>query len=126
MDNASSNDVLVRTLAAGLKERYDMDVDVKSLQGRCIAHVVNLVVQKLLHSMNVVPDDPDHLDYFAADIDAPLHYSMEDDLEIMAMETPEAAKADEEAGDAEDDELEDEIDHLLLTGNPVDMVFFIF
>jgi hypothetical protein len=66
-----------------IKEHYDLDMEVKNLQGCCLAHVVNLVVQKLLKSMGEILDDPDDVDYFLLDNSSPIHYTPEEHPELM-------------------------------------------
>jgi hypothetical protein len=94
MDNALPNNVLAHTLVDLLKQRYGLELDVDHLQGRCIAHIINLVVQALLHGMDDAFDDPDVLDYFTLDPDAPLNYTADDDPELQCMEGAEAVAAD--------------------------------
>jgi hypothetical protein len=107
MDNASPNDVLAQTLVKLLKERYALELDIEHLHGRCIAHIINLVVQALLHGMDDAFEDPDITDYFLTDPDAPLNYTAEDDPELQLMEGAEAAAAD---AAAEVMDMEDEDD----------------
>jgi hypothetical protein len=55
---------------------------------RCIAHVVNLVVQALLHELDEA-DNPDEEDYFASTKDTPLHYDVEKDEDQIDLEKEE-------------------------------------
>jgi hypothetical protein len=119
MDNALPNDVCAQSVVDQLMERYKMELNVQHLQGRCVGHIINLVVQSLLHSMDKAFDDPDVLDYFTIDPDAPLHYSADDDPELQRMEGPEAAAADAEAVEMEM-EMEDDDD--LPCGSPLHKV----
>ena len=88
-DNASVNDVLVSTVARCLLARYGIPEN-KDAHIRCIAHVINLIVQAFLHGLEEVDDDPDIEDYF--NTDAPIHYDVTQDKEQVALE-------DEEFGD---------------------------
>jgi hypothetical protein len=54
-------------------------------QIHCLAHVVNLVVQKLLAVLDDAPD-PDITDDYLPNKDLPLHYDPDQDPEILAME----------------------------------------
>ena len=63
MDNASPNDVLARTLRVLLLKRYGIHFTPENGQIRCLAHVVNLIVQKILHEL-FEADDPALQDYY--------------------------------------------------------------
>ena len=54
---------------------------------RCIAHVINLVVQAFLFAIDEVEDDPENVDYYNKDL--PIHYDIEEDEELTAMENEE-------------------------------------
>ncbi|KAJ7330405.1 hypothetical protein DFH08DRAFT_708903 [Mycena albidolilacea] len=54
-------------------------------QIHCLAHVVNLVVQKLLAVLDDAPD-PDITDDYLLNKDLPLHYDPDQDPEVLAME----------------------------------------
>ncbi|KAJ7758326.1 hypothetical protein B0H16DRAFT_1225729, partial [Mycena metata] len=51
LDNAKTNDVLIRALSQLLREKYDIQFVPENSQIRCLTHVVNLVVQKLLAAL---------------------------------------------------------------------------
>ncbi|GJF00443.1 hypothetical protein PsYK624_167310 [Phanerochaete sordida] len=108
MDNASSNDVLARTLAALLLKRYGIQFSPENGQIRCIAHVVNLVVQQILHTL-AEADDPALEDYYESYKHEPFHYDLEDDDEQKALEQELLDMFEEgDAGLDDEGELEDE------------------
>ncbi len=107
MDNASTNDVLARTLARLLLKRYNIHFTPQNGQIRCLAHVVNLVVQKLLSEL-LGADDPALDDYYELWKHLPIHFDVEE--EDRAEAEAEAARVNKNSspnqqGD-EDNELE--------------------
>ena len=84
MDNASVNDVIVETVARCLLTRYGIP-ESSNMHIRCIAHVINLVVQDFLAGMDEA-DDPDIFDWFESNKEAPLHYDPATDPEQLALE----------------------------------------
>ena len=64
-----------------------------------MAHVVNLIIQALLASLNEA-EDPDINDYYIPNKHLPFHYDPDDDDEVQQMEAE-----DEEEGDEEDEEF---------------------
>ncbi|KAH9912012.1 ribonuclease H-like domain-containing protein [Fomitopsis serialis] len=106
MDNASTNDVLARTLTGLLLEKYGIHFSPENGQIRCLAHVVNLVVQKILASI-IDAEDPDENDWYLLHKFLPFHYDLEDDDELNAMEEEEAAAMDEKLADLCSDEDKD-------------------
>lgn len=93
MDNATSNDALARTLAT-LLVKYDIHFDPKDGQIRCLPHVVNLVVQKILSVLAEAfdedfnsPPDPDEEDQFQLNRELPLHYDPDGDPVQKALDT---------------------------------------
>lgn len=54
---------------------------------RCIAHVINLIVQAFLFAINEVDNNPEEVDYYNKDL--PIHYDVDEDEELMAMENEE-------------------------------------
>ncbi|KAF7372111.1 Eukaryotic translation initiation factor 3 [Mycena venus] len=97
LDNVSANDVLVRTLSRLLMEKFDIQFAPDNSQIRCIAHVVNLVVQKLLAAFNEAAD-PDNDDYYIPNKDEPFHYNVDDDPVQLALEN-EPIPVDDDAVD---------------------------
>ena len=61
-DNASANDVLVATVARCLLMRYGIPPS-DNFHIRCLAHVVNLIVQAILSALGEA-DNPDACDYY--------------------------------------------------------------
>ena len=76
MDNASTNDVLARTLARLLLKRYNITFAPQNAQIRCLAHVVNLVVQKIFSELLGV-SDPALDDYYELWKHLPVHFDVE-------------------------------------------------
>ena len=85
MDNASNCDVLARVLGILLMERYGMEFHSDNARIRCLAHVVNIVVQTLLKQLNEA-EDPEILDWFEGNRHLPVHYDGDEDEEVKAME----------------------------------------
>ena len=63
MDNASTNDILACTLSILLLKCYKIHFSPKNGQIHCLTHVVNLIVQKILHKL-FEADDPALQDYY--------------------------------------------------------------
>ncbi|KAJ7796917.1 hypothetical protein B0H14DRAFT_2619494 [Mycena olivaceomarginata] len=61
LDNASANNVLLQALAWLLMSKFDIQFVPANSKIRCIAHVVNLVVQRLLAALDDA-EDPDTAD----------------------------------------------------------------
>lgn len=62
---------------------------------RCIAHVVNLVVQAILAGLDEA-DDPDSVDYFTLHKGSPIHYDIDADENQATLESePMDVEADE-------------------------------
>ncbi len=85
MDNASSCDTLARVLGLLLFERYNIHFTFQNNRIRCLAHVVNLVVQAILNNLDEA-DDPEIVDDFMKHRDLPIHYEMEQDDVLREME----------------------------------------
>jgi hypothetical protein len=92
-DNASVNDVVVSTAARCLLARYDIPFT-PDMHIRCIAHVINLVVQAFLFGIDE-GDDPELDDWYELNKDAPIHYDIDKDQEQRALD--EEDHGDEEA-----------------------------
>ena len=107
LDNASPNDVLVRTVGELILERYGIPFHAENGQIRCIAHVVNLVVQKILKELLEINEDPDDNDYFVFNKHLPIHYDPDEDEDVTEMEGQDSAEADagheSDGGDEDDD-----------------------
>ncbi|KAF7362862.1 Dimer-Tnp-hAT domain-containing protein [Mycena venus] len=84
-DSATTNDVLMRTLSRILMEKFDIQFVPENSQIRCLAHVVNLVVQKFLATLNEA-DDPEVVDYYLPNKDLPFHYDPDDDPDLRDLE----------------------------------------
>lgn len=119
MDNVSSNDVLARTLGQ-LLTKYDVEFDPVNGQIRCMPHVINLVVQKILSVLcdaQVSSDsvaDPDVEDYHPTTKRYPVHYDPSEDADLAALEeeydhkntdsVQEKEDSDEDFDDDDDDD----------------------
>ncbi|KAJ7109008.1 hypothetical protein C8R43DRAFT_905090, partial [Mycena crocata] len=109
LDNAAPNDVLVRALSTLLRKNFDIQFHPENSQIRCLAHVVNLVVQKILAAIDEA-DDPGTKDDYIPNKDLPIHYDPDDDDDLNQMEqetfpepaTPEAVAAEATAENDED------------------------
>ncbi|KAJ7302280.1 hypothetical protein DFH08DRAFT_978006 [Mycena albidolilacea] len=66
-------------------ENFDIQFAPDNSQSHCIAHVVNLVVQKLLVAFNKAAD-PDNNDYYVPNKDEPFYYNVDDDPVHYALE----------------------------------------
>ncbi|KAG8940951.1 hypothetical protein FRC04_004865 [Tulasnella sp. 424] len=86
MDNATSNDVLARSLAT-LLVKYDVQFDSKSGQIRCLPHVINLVVQQILSKLSSSDvADPDVDDYYNEAKKHSVHYDPNNDPDVQELE----------------------------------------
>jgi hypothetical protein len=63
LDNASSCDVLARTAGLLLLQKYKIEFHSENGRIRCMAHVVNLIVQAILSELDE-GDNPDIFDWF--------------------------------------------------------------
>ncbi|KAI0061285.1 hypothetical protein BV25DRAFT_1805777 [Artomyces pyxidatus] len=91
-------------------KRYGVLFHPDTAQIRCLAHVVNLVVQKIL-STAADAADPDVEDYYETlNKHLPFHYDPADDEDVTEFESQEAADRDEEEKDVLDvsEEAEEE------------------
>lgn len=113
-DNASVNDVIVETTARCLLARYSIPFT-PDMHIRCIAHVINLIVQAFLAGMDEA-DDPDVLDYYTLHKDSPVHYDVDKDEDQRALEAEEMDDNDRTGMDSDIDEPMD-MDDEDLTGH---------
>ena len=74
----------METAARCLLARYNIPWT-PDMHIRCIAHVINLVVQAFLHGIDEA-DDSDIVDNFDSNKDAPFHYNVDEDEDQIAME----------------------------------------
>jgi len=116
MDNASICDVLARAAGVMLLQKYGLNFHAQNARIRCMAHVVNLIVQALLAALNEA-DDPEKDDYYIPNKHLPFHYDPDDDDEVQEMEA-EGNKPDDEdeefeellnVPDLENEELDNEV-----------------
>ncbi|TRM56363.1 hypothetical protein BD626DRAFT_414065 [Schizophyllum amplum] len=85
--------------------RYGIPFNADNAQIRCIAHVVNLVVQKILAVLKEVDADPDAQDYYELFLKHfPIHFSYDDDEDLREWE---AEGDDGDEGDDDDVEVID-------------------
>ena len=104
LDNAATNTVLVATLTKLLNEKLEIPFNAENSQIRCLAHVVNLIVQKILAYIQEA-DDPDVVDYFKENGELPVHVDEDEDEEAITFEEEGAA---EQKGNAMEDDSDDE------------------
>lgn len=103
LDNAATNTVLVTTLTKLLKEKLEIPFNAENSQIRCLAHVVNLIVQKILSYIQEA-DDPDIVDYFKENGELPVHVDEDEDEEVIAFEAEGAAERNGNTVDDDDDD----------------------
>ena len=101
-DNASVNDVIIEVTGQIILQKYNVPYT-PDMHIRCIAHVVNLIVQAFLAAMDEA-DSPDDIDYFLLHKESPIHYDPDDDEDHIAMESEDV---DLEAMDVNGDEVLD-------------------
>jgi len=105
MDNASTNNVLARTLSHWLISKFGVQFIPENGYICCLAHVINLIVQELLSKLGEV-ENPNTIDYYKTDQTAPLHYEAPDDEFFEEDEREvESDDAEENDKDKEDSEL---------------------
>lgn len=85
MDNAPSMDVLARILGILLSERYGLSFHSDNARIRCLAHIINIVVQTILKYLDEA-DDPNLVDYYETMKNLPVHYNPDEDEELKEME----------------------------------------
>ncbi|EMD37211.1 hypothetical protein CERSUDRAFT_74181 [Gelatoporia subvermispora B] len=97
MDNMLANNVMAWTLARILPKRYpEVHFAPENSQIRYLACVINLVVQKMLNSLDDT-NDPDLSDYYFSQKFLPIHYNIDEDQEAMTYDGPEHAAEDEKS-----------------------------
>ena len=125
MDNASANDVLAEYVSRLLLKRYGVQFSPENGRIRCIAHVINLIVQKILSTLSAA-DDPAVVDYYDLyNKHLPAHLDineLDEDLEAADATDGAAAKERKKPGktgikkDVEDDGLEELLAELEMEG----------
>ena len=108
MDNASSCDVVARVLGILLMERYGLPFHEDNARIRCLAHVVNIVVQTILKQLDEA-EDPDILDWFDANKHLPIHYDADEDEDVREMEAEAIDEARKDDMNDADEILKDEL-----------------
>lgn len=91
MDNASACDTLAETLGKLLFDKYGIHFHSENNRIRCLAHIVNLVVQAILKALDEA-DSSDEVDYFLLHKDLPIHYDEDEDEELKEMESEEVGE----------------------------------
>jgi hypothetical protein len=87
-----------------LRESFDIQFVPDNSQIRCLAHVVNLVVQKLLATLEEAVD-PNIEDTYKDAKDLPVHYDPETDRELAEFEREVFQKKDSESTEEDGDGL---------------------
>ncbi|KAJ3559032.1 hypothetical protein NP233_g11365 [Leucocoprinus birnbaumii] len=101
-DNASTNDILVDTVSSKMKSLYNIEPS-SHRHIRCFAHVINLVVQAILHLLKEANDPNSHND-FPINKDLPIYYNPTANED----ESHEDLNIEVEGDDGSDDDWEDE------------------
>ena len=101
-DNTSVNDVIIEVTGQIILQKYNVPYT-PDMHIRCIAHVVNLIVQAFLAAMDEA-DSPDDIDYFLLHKESPIHYDPDDNEDHTAIESEDV---DLEAMDVDVDEVLD-------------------
>ncbi|KAF7346859.1 Dimer-Tnp-hAT domain-containing protein [Mycena sanguinolenta] len=104
LDNTATNDVLMRALSRILRDKFDIQFVPENSQIRCLAHIVNLVVQKILAVLDE-EDDPATRDDYVDNKELPIHYNIDEDPELEALEAEIFESAD--GPETEEDEAVD-------------------
>ncbi|KAJ7696635.1 hypothetical protein B0H14DRAFT_3040384 [Mycena olivaceomarginata] len=82
-------------------EKFDIQFIPANSQIRCLAHVVNLVVQKILAALDYV-EDPEITDDYLPSKDLPFHYDPDNDPDLDKLEREDFTK-DDDKGNEEDE-----------------------
>ncbi|TFY75902.1 hypothetical protein EWM64_g8111 [Hericium alpestre] len=104
-DNTASNNLMNRAIAKRLLKAHKIDASAEQIQIGCAAHVLNLVVQAILHKVEAAPD-PETEDLYNMMKEFPLVYNVQTDPNViqetdrMAAETANAAGTAGAASDA--------------------------
>jgi hypothetical protein len=99
--------VLAHVLGILLMERYGMQFHSENAQIWCLAHAVNIVVQTLLKQLNEA-EDPDILNWFDANKHLLIHYDVDNDEDVKAMEAEDLVEAEDGSTEL-DNILKDEL-----------------
>ncbi|KAJ2920184.1 hypothetical protein MD484_g20, partial [Candolleomyces efflorescens] len=105
-DNATVNDVIFQTAARYLLSLYNIPEN-PDRHIRCLAHVINLVVQAMMAALDEADpcdDFGDENDYFLLHKDAPVYYDVTEDQAQNELEG--SRDADMVEGDDDDDEVD--------------------
>ena len=71
---------MCRSLSRLFARRYQITFEPQNAQIHCLAHVVNLVVQKILFVAKEVDEDPDKIDYYSTFLKHfPVHFEADSD-----------------------------------------------
>lgn len=110
MDNALSCDILARVFGTLLMEHYNLQFHSDNVCIRCLAHIVNIVVQTMLRELDKA-EDPDILDWFDLTKNQPVDYDPNKDKAVVEMEEEEFEGGDDEEvqEDMIDEILKDEL-----------------
>lgn len=95
-DNASVNDVIMTTVTRCLLARYGI-VYTPDMHIRCLAHIINLVVQAFLFGIEE-GDDPDKEDWYELNKDTPIHFDIDKDDQQQALDNEELEDDENENG----------------------------
>jgi len=97
---------MIAALSRLLMDQFDIQFVPGNGHIRCLTHVLNLVVQKLLSALDEA-DDPDVNDYF--DKDLPIHYDVDKDEAQIELEEERLNDGEVDAEAMEEGEEEDKV-----------------
>lgn len=122
MDNTTVCDVIARSAGIMLLKKYGLHFHEGNACICCMLHVINLIIQSLLASLDEATD-PDLEDYYIPNKHLLFHYNPEEDKEVIKMENEgdENGYADDKDDefvellhlDLGDEELEEELEEEL-------------
>ena len=99
------NDVIVTVAARQILQWYGVPYQ-PDMHIRCIAHVVNLVVQAILHYFGEA-DDPETNDYHLDHKDKPIHFNPDEDEDQRALDKEHMTSMAVDGGDIMNDGSQD-------------------
>lgn len=103
------NDTMANTIAQLVNAKYSLSVDEENFQGRCLAHILNLIVQAMLCILKEAPD-PDVEDHYVLHRKDPIFYDAEAEEAAANADTSLFQGTEESPMHVDEDSEEDEQD----------------